>query len=387
MSYHYGVPPSHYNKFYDSGYETSSPHSSGEYIHYVPSQYDYSTPVKGHRRKTSHTPVSSRSGGWFSPAGSPPPGADRYSYNVSPSKPAYVSFERKRASSSTKPASKPQPRTTRKPSQPVNIYDGDDVYVGDHYVEERQPPRATTTRTSKHGKKPSTDSYFYFGQEQIYEEQPKIRTTRVRRSSTTTKPSPRKEKTSKSAPVATQEDAARAGIPSGYSIKNWDPTEEPIILLGSVFDANSLGKWMYDWTVYQCGASTPMAEMAGDLWLLLIKLAGKMKRAKECVIRIKKGEQREMIYDFIEGGQRLWKQFKQLLKDCEYFMMKAAKKQGSKTLMGKNAGTEFVESIFGRDRYLEDTERLMNRLRVWTMRFDVNCEDILRRPTVRADPF
>lgn len=386
MSYHYSVPPSHYNKFYDSGYETSSPHSSGEYVHYVPYQYDYSTPVKGHRRKTSHTPVSSKAGGWYSPAGSPPPGADRYSYNVSPSKEAYVSYERKRAPSSTKPAPKPQSRTTRKPSQPVHVYDGDDVYARDHYVEERQPSKAT--RTSKHAKKPSTDSYFYFGQEQIYEEQPKARATRVRRSSTTSKSSPRKERPSpKQAPVATQEDAARAGIPAGYSIKNWDPTEEPIILLGSVFDANSLGKWMYDWTVYKCGASTPMAEMAGDLWLLLIKLAGKMKRARECVIRIKKGEQREMIYDFIEGGQRLWKQFKQLLKDCEYYMMKAAKTQGSKTLMGKNAGTEFVESIFGRDRYLETTERLMNKLRVWTMRFDVNCEDILRRPTVRGDPF
>lgn len=386
MSYHYSVPPSHYNKFYDSGYETSSPHSSGEYVHYVPYQYDYTTPVKGHHRKTSHTPVSSRVGGWFSPAGSPPPGADRYSYNVSPSKAAYVSYERKRASSSTKPAPRPQPRTMRKPSQPVHVYDGDDVYGRDHYVEERQPSRAT--RTPKHGKKPRTDSYFYFGQEQIYEEQPKTRTTRARRSSTTTKSSPRKERPStKPVPAATEEDAARAGIPAGYSIKNWDPTEEPIILLGSVFDANSLGKWMYDWTVYKCGASTPMAEMAGDLWLLLIKLAGKMKRAKESVIRIKKGEQREMIYDFIDGGQRLWKQFKQLLKDCEYFMMKAAKTQGNKTLMGKNAGTEFVDSIFGKDRYLETTERLMNRLRLWTMRFDVNCEDILRRPSVRADPF
>lgn len=386
MSYHYGQPPQHYTKFYDS----SSPHSSGEYVQYVPYQYDYSTPSKGHRRKTSHTPVTSRVGGWFSPAGSPPPGADRYGYNVSPSKDAYVSYERKRATSS----SKPQARTVRKPSQPVNVYDGDDVYdARDHYVEDRVPiptkstPKKSTT-PSKHGKKPSTDSYFYYGQEQIYEEQkqPRTTTTRVRRSSTTTKPSPRKDRpASKVAPVATEEDAARAGIPAGYSIKNWDPTEEPIILLGSVFDANSLGKWMYDWTVYKCGASTPMAEMAGDLWLLLIKLAGKMKRAKECVLRIKREDTREMIYEFIEGGQRIWKAFKQLLKDCEYYMMKAAKKQGSTTMMGKNAGTEFVESIFGRERYLETTERLMHRLRVWTMRFDVNCEDIVRRPSVRPE--
>lgn len=348
-------------------------------------QYEYTTPIKGHRRKTSHTPVSTRVGGWFSPAGSPPPGADRHGFNVSPSKDAYVSYERKRATSSAKP----QPRTVRKPTQPVNVYDGDDVYVRDHYVEERAPPPervVKTTKPSKHGKKPSTDSYFYYGQEQIYEEQKPRTTTRVRRSSTTTKASPRKERTSaKPIPVATEEDAARAGIPAGYSIKNWDPTEEPIILLGSVFDANSLGKWMYDWTVYKCGASTPMAEMAGDLWLLLIKLAGKMKRAKECVLRIKREEQREMIHEFIEGGQRLWKAFKLLLKDCEYFMMKAAKKQGSTTMMGKNAGTEFVDSIFGRERYLETTERLMNRLRVWTMRFDVNCEEIIRRPSARPE--
>lgn len=379
MSYHYGVPPQNYNKFYDSGYETSSPQSSGEYVHYVPHQYDYTTPIKGHRRQASHTPRSTRVGGWFSPAGSPPPGADRYTYNVSPTKETYVSYARKRASSSAT-----KPRTTRKPSHPVDVYDGDDVYARDHYTEQRAPPRASTTRTSRHGKKPSTDSYFYFGQEQIYEEQPKAR-TRVRRSSTTTKPSPRTErKPPKPTAVATPEDAARAGIPAGYSIKNWDPAEEPIILLGSVFDANSLGRWIYDWTVYKCGASTPMAEMAGDLWLLLIKLAGKMKRAKECVLRVRNEDHREMIYEFIDGGQRLWKTFKALLKDCEYFMMKAAKQQGSKTLMGKNAGTEFVDSIFGKERYLENTERLMNKLRVWTMRFDVNCEDILRRPSGRS---
>ena len=36
-----------------------------------------------------------------------------------------------------------------------------------------------------------------------------------------------------------------------------EPAEEPIVLLGSVFDANSLGKWIYDWTVYHHGASSP----------------------------------------------------------------------------------------------------------------------------------
>ena len=38
-----------------------------------------------------------------------------------------------------------------------------------------------------------------------------------------------------------------------------------VMLLGSVFDANSLGKWIYDWTVFHHGPGTPMSEFAGDL--------------------------------------------------------------------------------------------------------------------------
>jgi hypothetical protein len=40
---------------------------------------------------------------------------------------------------------------------------------------------------------------------------------------------------------ATEADARKHRIPLGYSFKNWDPTEEPILLLGSVFDGNSPG--------------------------------------------------------------------------------------------------------------------------------------------------
>jgi hypothetical protein len=138
------------------------------------------------------------------------------------------------------------------------------------------------------------------------------------------------------------------------------------MLLGSVFDANSLGKWIYDWTVYHHGPATPISDVAGELWLLLIQLAGKVKRAEECMPRIRKEENREMVEDFIESGERLTDKLKKLLKDSAQ--------------LGKNAGTEFVDSIFGRDRQLEATEKFMASIRLWNMRFDANCEDILRRP-------
>ena len=187
-----------------------------------------------------------------------------------------------------------------------------------------------------------------------------------------------------SSPKATEEDARRAGIPAGYSYKNWDPTEDPIMLLGSVFDANSLGQWIYDWTVFHHGPATPLAEMAGELWLLLIQLAGKMKRADETTPKIRKKENHEMVEDFLESGDRLWVRFAKLLKVCEDYMWKAAKKESGKekpVSMSENSGKEFVESIFGRDRELEKTENLMTGMRLWSMRFDANCEDILRYPS------
>lgn len=198
---------------------------------------------------------------------------------------------------------------------------------------------------------------------------------------------PPKEKTQKrptrtgSTPKASEEDARRAGIPPGYSYKNWDPAEEPIMLLGSVFDANSLGKWIYDWTVFYNGPDTPLAEMAGELWLLLIQLGGKVKRAQEKIRKIRRKENAEMVEDFLMSGERLWIRFAKLLKTCERFMWKAAKKENGDKMpvtLGKNSGREFVESIFGRDRELEKTEQLMTGMRLWTMRFDANCEDILR---------
>ncbi|KAF2719336.1 vegetative cell wall protein gp1 [Polychaeton citri CBS 116435] len=214
---------------------------------------------------------------------------------------------------------------------------------------------------------------------------------RPRRASHATKPAsnpqprPRASNTAKPSPQkASEEDARRAGIPAGYSYKNWDPSEEPILLLGSVFDANSLGKWIYDWTVFFYGPAAPMSEVAGELWVLLIQLAGKVKRAEETMSSIRQQKNRDLVDDFLESGERLWQRFNKLLKICENYMWKAAKRENSSAknvTMGTNAGCEFVDSIFGRDRELDRTEKLMTGMRLWSMRFDANCEEILRSPS------
>ncbi|KMU74581.1 hypothetical protein CISG_04288 [Coccidioides immitis RMSCC 3703] len=285
-----------------------------------------------------------------------------------------------------------------------SVFFDDDRSDSDLDVYEHTPlgagARFYETRTSRHDghgrskyesrRRHPTDAYFDYDQvpPSVYEEADSPKRSRARRASASARtpqkpPKPTTTTNLKTPPKATEEDAIRAGIPAGFSIKNWDPTEAPILLLGSVFDANSLGKWIYDWTIFHYGATAPMSDVAGDLWLLLIKLAGKVKRADECAPLIRCRETREMVEDFLESGERLWCRFKKLLKACEYFMWKAAKRESGKNsvTMGRNAGCEFVDSIFGRDRELENTEKLMNSIRLWNMRFDANCEEILRRPT------
>ncbi|KAG9231715.1 hypothetical protein BJ875DRAFT_109673 [Amylocarpus encephaloides] len=250
----------------------------------------------------------------------------------------------------------------------------------------RAPVRATKATFNYRGH--GTDHYYSQGYADERDEPPHYQEPpRRRRQSSSTPQRPttaRSTATPKKPPPtqkATSADAHRHRIPVGYSLKNWDPSEEPIMLLGSVFDANSLGKWVYDWTVYHHGPATPFADMAGELWLLLIQLAGKVKRAEECMFRIRKEENREMVEDFIESGERLTDKLKKLLKACETPMLKAGKRHGKESAqLGKNAGTEFVDSIFGRDRQLEHTEKFMASIRLWNLRFDANCEDILRRP-------
>ncbi|KAI9900491.1 hypothetical protein N3K66_004753 [Trichothecium roseum] len=181
-------------------------------------------------------------------------------------------------------------------------------------------------------------------------------------------------------PKATEEDAARHKIPPGYSLKNWDPREPPILLLGSVFDANSLGKWIYDWTVYSVGSREPLAEMAGELWLLLLELSEKMDRGERIVGKIRSKEKKATVEDFLDGGERIMHKFRTLLKYCESPMLKASTKK--KSSLGKGSGVEFVDTLFGRDRELLKTEKWMAQVRTWSLRFDANCTPILANPTL-----
>lgn len=406
----YPAPPPGYAAYHYRSPPHTPPPAAG-YAYYSPRNYSYSgQPTKGHTRratgdgatytftysstppprKTSHYAPNYRSTPeptYHTSAQSTPQrksdyvsdrakgSARYYSYH----EPADTSQQQRTYSSSKQYASRPQ-------------YVPDEHYYDRSYEElpryERYEPRPPPYKPQHAYRGARTDQH-YRDQVPIFTAAADTtNTNRPRRASHTSKPThappPRRPSTAtKPPPKATEEDARRAGIPAGYSYKNWDPTEEPILLLGSVFDANSLGKWIYDWTVFFYGPATPMSEVAGEMWLLLIQLAHKVRRAEEIMPRIRAQTSRDLVEDFLESGERLWQRFNKLLKICENYMWKAAKKESGNAkniTMGKSSGSEFVETIFGRDRELQRTEKLMTGMRLWSMRFDANCEEILRNP-------
>ena len=404
----YPAHPPHF-----SGYEyhlPRTPQTSRGGVYYSPRQVSYSsTPMKGHARRatgdgTTYTYTTTaystpRKPTCFSPAEFSSPGY----YGSAQSTPIrktndYVSDSapKREPTRSRRVPAREDGKKQRKYSNSKHYSSRSRVVLddpSDHEYEylpryEQYEARPPPYWRSQSYNEPGADRR-YSNQVPIYAPAESDKKPRQRRASYATKPAQpiplrRPSATTKSPPKATEADARDAGIPAGYSFKNWDPTEEPILLLGSVFDANSLGKWIYDWTVYFYGAATPMSEVAGELWLLLIQLAGKIKRAEECWSRIRQVGSRDLVDEFLKAGERLWKRFTRLLKVCENYMWKAAKREcgkSEKVTMGRNSGCEFVDSIFGRDRELEETERLMTGMRLWSMRFDANCEDILRNPS------
>ena len=68
-------------------------------------------------------------------------------------------------------------------------------------------------------------------------------------------------------------------IPPTYSLEDWDPTYSPEILLASIFDGNSHGKWIYDSTICHDGSVVPTLMVADDLRLLLVEVTSKESAA------------------------------------------------------------------------------------------------------------
>ena len=398
MAYYSVPPPRGYYEYQP----TASPASSRDYNYYVPSSYKTATlpSRRSHTRTASYS--TPRTATYSTPAGytlpdyytsssssSPPPSSAKYEYvSIDPHK--RTATRRFSMSSGNNNQGDKRYAQIRTSTQRIFIDTSERHHTDSSSSEDPiyvlAEPRlgrkvsaagtsAAATKKKSSSARAKADSTSFYKQEEV---DTPIR-SRARRSSTATKqPQPSPPKIIKPPRHATAEDALEHNIPAGFCLKNWDPSEKPIVLLGSVFDANSLGKWIYDWTVFSHKSQSPLAGVAGELWLLLIRFAAKMQRAEEGIHRVKYREDKAVLTELLDCGDRVWRKLKSLIKLCEEAMWQGATKDGSRKVMGQKSGVAFVDAFFGRDGEMDKTERLMNAMRHFNMRFDSECEDILR---------
>lgn len=160
---------------------------------------------------------------------------------------------------------------------------------------------------------------------------------------------------------ATDEDANNLKTPEGYCLTHWDPTEEPFVVVGPVFDADSLGKWIYQWTVDMYDARSPMAEVSAEFWLLIIQLNGYIKIIKELWRTIPTRKDKANAESLIDSEVKKMNEVQSMLNACKQPMMRAQEYDGG---LGKNSGFELVQTLFGRDGNMGDTERFVQGVRL-----------------------
>lgn len=190
----------------------------------------------------------------------------------------------------------------------------------------------------------------------------------------TSKPQPREQRS------ATVEDQKRYGIPNGYSLKNWDPDEEPILLLGSVFDSNTLGKWVYDWTVHAHGAGSPLADEAGELWLQMIGVFTKMRSADDVLGRIRQRHYRTRVKEFVARAKTIHEDLEAILRTCERTMV--VKSASGRKEVTSNAGVQFVNALFHPEQQGDSVNELIAEMRYFQNDWEANsCDRIVANPT------
>ena len=163
-------------------------------------------------------------------------------------------------------------------------------------------------------------------------------------------------------------------VPEGLCTRLWERTERPIIVWGTVFDANSLGKWIYDWTIFCHGVKSAVAELAADLWLLLISLMTREKVVREN----RTGKRSKTAEGIAVGLQALWTELERIVERCARSMGRAMKKKVTgEAYFDRKGGIAFVERMFGRDEQLNATEDLMNEIRKWKREGDDVCKAAL----------
>lgn len=180
---------------------------------------------------------------------------------------------------------------------------------------------------------------------------------------------------------ATRKDAMRHRIPPYYDLRQGDPDEEPFTVVGSAFDAYSLGDWIYGWSVHAYGKHAPETQASHHLWNLIIRVADKFRSSRNFVAHsvgienMKQGENVDMVREFIEAGECLMERFHEHLKRCERYVNESGNKDTG--FISSDECVRLVKALFSSQRIFENGASLTQSMRLWNHRWGVNCAEVV----------
>lgn len=163
----------------------------------------------------------------------------------------------------------------------------------------------------------------------------------------------------------------RYRVPKGYSVRHWDSSEKPIVVGATVFDSNSFGKWMFDWSVRLFGSASRAADVAGELWLGLIRLSGKLF-ALEAVRSCGRDESR------VRGdGVALWDYIVSLIGSCQDATDRCIRRD-KRFWDSEAVASHFVRQFFRVRGRMDAVVQFLRMLERWEMRFVDVCGSYIR---------
>jgi hypothetical protein len=180
---------------------------------------------------------------------------------------------------------------------------------------------------------------------------------------------------------ATEEDARRAGILLGCSSTK-DSSEDLFFLLNWAFDAHSLGEFIDAIGLIHYGPGTRGAREAGEIWLYLTELTGKMKWLKELVLSNTNSEQNDegRLRDLLTYGERLFVQLRDLLDLCEDRILMGAEQDGNMedSKVDKAADLKIIETLLESGQGRKARGTLIRDIHSWSLETDVFRDSIER---------
>lgn len=151
-------------------------------------------------------------------------------------------------------------------------------------------------------------------------------------------------------------------VPRGYSVRHWDSSEKPIVVGATVFDSNSFGKWIFDWSVFSFGSASRAADVAGELWLGLIRLSAKLSALEA----FQSGSKAERV---VKGdGIALWDCMQSLVRSCQSGTERCIRKDRC-FVNSEAVASQFVRNFFRPRGRMDAVERFVRSLRRWEAQF------------------